>query len=102
MRDLVTFNIAQNGNISIKHANGPGQTIIFSENFLLNRAAIELPGVITWPSQPTLPLIDEVITINPDTGPTLTFQVVDISPYEDSQGDVPDPSILVYYSERVT
>jgi len=102
MRNLIHYTIAANGRVSVNAVPGVGQTVIFSENYLANRAAIEEPGVVTWPSQPGLPLIDETITVNPDTGATMTFQVVDVSPYEDALGDVPDPSILVYYCTRLS
>jgi hypothetical protein len=101
VRDLVHFSIAANGRVSIAGVPGVGQNVIFSENYLLNRAHVEEPGVVTWPSQPALPSIDEVVTVNPDVGATLTFKVVDIRPYEDAQGDVPNPNILVYYCTRL-
>jgi hypothetical protein len=101
VRDLIHFSIDAQGRVRITQAPPVGAVVIFSENYLANRAAIEEPGVVTWPSQPGLPLIDEIITVNPDTGTTMTFKVVDISPYEDAQGDVPDPSILVYYCTRL-
>ena len=47
-------------------------------------------------------LIDEIVTVNPDIGPTMTFKLVDVSPYEDAQGDVPDASILVDYFTRLS
>jgi hypothetical protein len=62
----------------------------------------EEPGVVSWPSQPALPVIDETVIVNPDVGAMMTFQVVDISPYQDALGDVPDVSILVYYCTRLS
>lgn len=98
MRDLVHFSIdAQNGRVRITTVPGVGQVVIFSENFLFNRAAVEMPGRITYPNL----LVDSVITVNPDIGPTMTFQIVDISPYEDAQGDVHIPHIMVYYCTRL-
>lgn len=102
MRNLVHFNIAPNGRVSVTSVPGVGQVVFFSVNYLANRAAVEEPGVVTWPSQPALPLIDETITVDPTVGATLTFKVVDIRPYEDAQGDVPDPSIVVFGCVRLT
>ena len=98
MRDLVHFSVDAQGRFRITTVPGVGQTVIFSENFLLNRAEVEMPGRVTYPDL----LVDSVITVNPDIGPTMTFKIVAIDPYEDAQGNVPEPSILVYYCTRLT
>ena len=102
MRSLVLFSIDGQGRRRIVAPTpGVGMTTIFSESRLLS-LPVEYPGLVTRPSQPALPLLDEVLTVDPDQGVTMTFRVVDISPYEDANGDVPDPSIMVYYATRLT
>lgn len=106
MRSLLHFNQDGQGRWRISQAPPVGQTTIFSASWLLPREEGQLPrwqtelptGMVSFPDLN----VDSVITVDPQSGPTMTFRIVDIRPYEDANGDVPDPSIMVWYATRLT
>lgn len=110
MRNILLFNQDGQGRWRIFQAPAVGSTVIFSQRFLLSHEdepGIVLPphyqvmlpnGMVTFPDL----LVDSVITVDPQQGQTMTFRIFDVDAYEDANGDVPDPSILVWYTTRMT
>lgn len=99
MRDLLLFTTDAQGRVRITQGPAVGQNTIFSEYYLLSRSATEpAPGVVTFPDL----LVDSIITVTPGVGQPRTFKIVDIRPYEDAQGDVPFPNLMVYYTLRLS
>lgn len=97
MRNLVHFDIAEStGRVSITSLPAVGGETIFSENFLLNRAENEVPGIVTHN-----PLaVDVIITVTPFADPPKTFRIDSVGDYEDPVSG-PRP-ITVYYTTRMT
>lgn len=109
MRNLLLFNRDGQGRWRVFQAPSVGSTVIFSQRFLnsYEEEGVVIPphyqrilpaGMVTFPNL----LVDSVITVDPQQGQTMTFRIFDIDRYEDANGDVPDPNILVWYTTRLT
>jgi hypothetical protein len=94
VRDLIEFDVSESARIRVISVPAVGQQAIFSENWLLNRAAIEVSATMSS----TALEVSGLITINSFAHSPMVFRIDSIGDYV--AGDGTTYPITVYYTTR--
>jgi len=94
VRDLIEFDVSNPERIRVSTVPAVGQQAIFSENWLLNRAATETPATMSF----TALTVSGLITVDSFGKPPMVFNIDSIGDYVAGDG-TPYP-VVVYYTTR--